>query len=510
MVFVLTERDSNGRLHKIPLQGSAGKTRDSASQVAQSSAIGPKQPSGVRRSTTGFLAKVFLPTGYPASVTPGNFQILNALQAFCSSLAGLLSSRAVLEGFGVGDANATATNAVLLTIVQDVFSRFTTIVGAYYFGSSLYPEAKTYRFLADILNDCAIVLDALLPLLPISESVNILYPSRLIGLNTELLVPSQWMRTGILCMSASCRSLCGVTSGGSRASIALHFASPAGATGDLGDLNAKDSSKETVLALFGMLLGSIVVPSLTTPWRTYSTLFLLVFLHLLINYLGVKGLQLRTLNRQRMSLLWYTYRTNSSPGTTHRLLSPTSISGLERVLGRPGLVRDSKGRVIGEVAIGSSFGEVVNSSSPNANAKDRVLRLVELFKDERYVIWLDSGSHHRGLTARVHVCLKAGYAHRDLLKGWCHAVEVCLVVQAGKASNSTEVREKRVEGSDERAGAGEHGVIERANANVDKTFDEFVKVLKGAGWDLGSSGLSSDGTLLLSGVPKGVIESTVD
>ncbi|KAH0581791.1 hypothetical protein H2248_011473, partial [Termitomyces sp. 'cryptogamus'] len=84
-----------------------------------------------------FLAKVFLPSGYPSSVTPEHhfllqdvnqqrsYQILNALQAFCNSLASLLSSRAVLEGFGVGDPSATATDALLLTVVQDVFGRFT-------------------------------------------------------------------------------------------------------------------------------------------------------------------------------------------------------------------------------------------------------------------------------------------------------------------------------------------------------------------------------------------------
>ncbi len=34
----------------------------------------------------------------------------------------------------------------------------------------------------------------------------------------------------------------------------MHFASPLNGKGDIGDLNAKDSSKETVLALFGMLV----------------------------------------------------------------------------------------------------------------------------------------------------------------------------------------------------------------------------------------------------------------
>ncbi len=92
-------------------------------------------------------------------------------------------------------------------------------------GTSLVPESKTYRLLADILNDAAIILDTLTPHVPT-------------------------FRVPVLCLSASLRSLCGIAAGGSKAAIAVHFAR----NGDLGDLNAKDASKETVLGLAGMLV----------------------------------------------------------------------------------------------------------------------------------------------------------------------------------------------------------------------------------------------------------------
>ena len=108
------------------------------------------------------------------------------------------------------------------------------IYGAYAFGSSLVPEAKTYRLLADALNDAAVILDTLSPLLS-SHSV-------------------PGLRVGALCLSASSRALCGIAAGGSKAAITLHFATPVDGIGDVGDLNAKDASKETVLALLGMLV----------------------------------------------------------------------------------------------------------------------------------------------------------------------------------------------------------------------------------------------------------------
>ena len=81
----------------------------------------------------------------------GRYQVLNALQAFCSALAGMLSSRATLEGkvpeftrqyqfhaqlapyigYGVGNASASATDALLLSVLQDIFGRMTSMLGLF-------------------------------------------------------------------------------------------------------------------------------------------------------------------------------------------------------------------------------------------------------------------------------------------------------------------------------------------------------------------------------------------
>lgn len=161
----------------------------------------------------------------------------------------------------MGDASASATTAMLLGVAQDVCGRLTStsiqlintihlftyngsaIFGAYFLGTSLFPEAKTYRFLADLLNDFAIILDVLSPFFG--------------SLNKHPRLPSgagTFIRIAALCISASCRALCGMAAGGSKAAITLHFASGGDGKGDIGDLNAKDGSKETVLALFGVLV----------------------------------------------------------------------------------------------------------------------------------------------------------------------------------------------------------------------------------------------------------------
>jgi hypothetical protein len=105
------------------------------------------------------------------------------------------------------------------------------------------PEAKTYRFLADVLIDIAIILDTLTPLL---ASMSIF-----VALADTIPIP---FRVYTLFLSSAFRALCGIAAGGSKTAISLHFATPLEGMGNLGDLNAKDASKETVLSLLGMLV----------------------------------------------------------------------------------------------------------------------------------------------------------------------------------------------------------------------------------------------------------------
>ncbi|KAL2041213.1 hypothetical protein N7G274_006158 [Stereocaulon virgatum] len=158
------------------------------------------------------ILSIFLPTGYPSSVTDDYmwYQIYDSLQAFSSSIAGLLSSRAVLEGVGVGDASASPTAALLLSVLQDSMGRIATILFAHRLGTSLEPECKMYRLAADIFNDTAMFLDCLSPALP--------------------KVP----RVILLSFSSILRALCGVAAGSSKASLSAHFAR----WGNLGELNA--------------------------------------------------------------------------------------------------------------------------------------------------------------------------------------------------------------------------------------------------------------------------------
>ncbi|KAI0602345.1 vitamin B6 photo-protection and homoeostasis-domain-containing protein [Biscogniauxia sp. FL1348] len=254
------------------------------------------------KSRSRFMAAldVFLPAGYPHTVTRDytRYQIYDSLQAFSSTIAGLLSSRAVLQGFGVGDAASSATAAVLLTVLQESTGRLATILFAHRLGRAIEPECKYYRFIADLFNDSALFLDVLCPALP------------------------SYLKVAALCSSGVLRALCGVSAGASKASLSAHFAR----NGNLAELNAKDGSQETVISLLGMLAGSLFVRVVHGRLAVWAWMAALVSIHLWTNYQAVRSVQMRTLNRQRATLVITEFLRSG------RVLRPKQVAHREHIL----------------------------------------------------------------------------------------------------------------------------------------------------------------------------------
>ncbi|XDG03495.1 hypothetical protein ABKA04_003110 [Annulohypoxylon sp. FPYF3050] len=267
----------------------------------------PIKPKTIQNYVTE-LMDVFLPVGYPESVTPDYtpYQIYDSLQAFSSTIAGLLSSRAVLQGFGVGDSASSATAAVLLTVLQESTGRLATILFAHRCGQAIQPECKFYRFLADIVNDAALFLDVLAPALPT-------YPKVL-----------------AICGAGILRALCGVSGGAAKAELSAHFAK----NGNLAELNAKDGSQETVISLLGMLVGSVFLKFVYKRNAVLAWMIVLVTIHLWTNYRAVRSVQMRTLNKQRLCIMLKALESHQTrvPDGMVDWLRPDQIAAKENIL----------------------------------------------------------------------------------------------------------------------------------------------------------------------------------
>lgn len=318
----------------------------------------------------------FLPAGYPHTVTDDYlaYQTFDSLQAFSSSIASLLASRAVLEGLGVGNASSSPTGALILKIIQDTFSRMATILFAHRMGQAIEPECKFYRFVADILNDASQFLDLLTPALPYLPKLSVMISSSIL------------------------RSLCGVAANASKASLSAHFA----VTGNLAELNAKEASQETIISLFGMLVGTLVVNIVHDKQVVWGLMMVLVAVHLMMNYRAVRSVKMRTLNRQRATMVFREWLENNV------IMTPLQVSQREHILrnGR-GQLTSKSGDYTGFCQFGS-YGDIQNWH-PRGYQR-------YIFDDPAYFL----GIWHSGGNFYMRIALKEGVSNP--LWAWFDAV----------------------------------------------------------------------------------------
>lgn len=281
-----------------------------------------------------FLSDAFLPVGFPHSVSKDYlaYQTYDSLQAFFSTITSLLANRALLEGLGVGDANSSATFAMLITIMKDAMSRIATIVFAHRFGLRIEPDAKRFRFLADIFNDTAFFLELYSPYF---------------GPHGKIVA---------LSIGEALRALCGVAAGASKAALSVHFAKH----DNLAELNAKEASQETAVGLIGLLVGTLVVKVVQDHRSVVSLMIILVFAHLWMNYLGVRSVCMTTLNRQRATILFKEYM------TTGKVLSPAQVAASENIIFWLPILENRRGEAICKIEVAESYQKAVASGNGDA------------------------------------------------------------------------------------------------------------------------------------------------
>ena len=320
-----------------------------------------------------------------------------------------------------------------------------------------------YRLLADILNDTAFILDCLSPVLP------------------------KALRIVVLSFSSVLRALCGVAAGSAKASLSAHFAK----WGNLGELNAKDSSQETVISLLGMLVGTLVVSWVTTPIATWTTLILLLSIHLETNRRAVRAVTMRTLNRQRATIVFnrlFGYRDRPVP-------TPEDVAKAERIFERDGVLRSVGGDAIGHCIIGSSFLCFLHLiSSPHATTKstnikkDLLPRIQSFYKDQQYMLWYSVSDRWM----RVEIVVKKSATSKDLLLAWWHALQLAnVVIVAGWQ----QIPEKWQEDPDDWALTM---FLEHSLKHVKAIFERYEVELREAGWDLDSGALETRSSTRIS------------
>lgn len=241
----------------------------------------------------------------------------------------------------------------------------------------------------------------------------------------------------------------------------------------------KDGSQETVISLLGMLTGSLVVSSVTSKLATWITLLLLLSIHLYMNYMAVRAVSMRSLNRQRANIVLDHLITNDV------VLKPPEASQRERIFEQDGVIRNDRGHTLGTCAIGVRLQALVRCLKPERTVTGAtVLKgtaladVMDVFKNEAYLLW-----YERDHTVIV---LKADSTTQDGLKAWYHAL--LLARRPGRRGPSTSADDKESE-NDHNSRKVHH--VKTTLHIAQKTFDAYVRRLVEAGWDLNTAALET-------------------
>ena len=248
---------------------------------------------------TRWFARMFLPEDYPNSVSDdyAAFQAWDTAQGLSSYVRGSLTTKALLEGVGVGATGATAASAAAQFIARDMCGMVGGLVFTLAKGRHLDAEAKQWRLFADLANNVGMAMELAAPL-----------------------ANDRGWFLALACAGSVARSLCGCAAGATRAALTQHFARARNAA----DIAAKEGSQETAVTLVGMSLGMAVTTTTDgkTAWQ-WAVFVALTVAHVYCNVRAVRSLVIDSLNRERVVRLLARY--------DETLHEPSATSGFGKV-----------------------------------------------------------------------------------------------------------------------------------------------------------------------------------
>ena len=191
---------------------------------------------------------------------------------------------------------------------------------------------------------------------------------------------------------------------------------------------------------------------------------------------------LRTLNKQRVCILWTSFKAQN--GTlSARALTPASVASKEMLFGIPSsLWEASTGHKIGRCVLGTSFRHIASQCTA-----EHIASALRVFGDERYVLFIARGDGHGLPRVTTSACFKDGYRSIDQLQAWTHGIEVARrLFDLGDDADPVDVLRSTLMATRE-------------------ALPDFIQSLVEAGWETGNDSMmfGSPNHLIL-GIERGV------
>jgi len=115
-----------------------------------------------------WLARIYLPDGYPNSVTKDylSYSVWRAIQNLASSIMGVFATEALLFGLGLGRKSTPATSAAISWVLKDGLGYIGKVFYGSIAGNQFDVDPKSWRLVADAVEDAGGVLEIVTPLFP--------------------------------------------------------------------------------------------------------------------------------------------------------------------------------------------------------------------------------------------------------------------------------------------------------------------------------------------------------
>jgi len=293
---------------------------------------------------------------------------------------------------------------------------------SYYASSYFDSHMKEFRLLADIMNDIGLTLDMLSPQIQKSYRLYVSIAATL------------------------CKVVCGISAGATKGGITQHFAKH-----NIADLNAKEGTQETLVSLIGMLLGILLARSLQNMEQqcqilsgtiyshsallaTWLIFIVLTYIHIWANYIGVKILKLRIMNRERAEVALENVIQSGI-----QIVKEDMKSNLSDKIAMKKKILEFKERMVilspsqcneslllslhkmlfpGDLKLGVRLSKCLEGLT-----YEEISPLVEdVFQNEKYLLVIRSIAGRASISNTVNVVLRVGAKEDDELKAFIHAI----------------------------------------------------------------------------------------
>ncbi len=219
----------------------------------------------------------------------------------------------------------------------------------------------------------------------------------------------------------------------------------------------------------------MVVSMVSSKTATWSTLMLLLAVHLATNHAAVRAVTMRSLNRQRANIVF------STLVDTDIILTPKQVSDRERIFEADGVLRWGAQEKLGYCRIGVSMQDFLNHVCPADTTSGSFQHLtvdlpdlMNLFNKENYLLWYSVD------TSMATAVVKQGATPLDLLKAWTHALLI-----------ARSVKHVGIQAPKPRSQAFALSTLHNTLVQTQQLFEKYTTPLRGAGWDLDIAALET-------------------